>query len=83
MKSPFYQRPEKRKFNYKPRFYEPDGGTKDAQGNLDLEKFGNRLHHSWSQKRQRNRKTKASLNMIIWLMFILIVLLFFAYKFIF
>ena len=83
MKTPFYQRPEKRKFNYKPRFYNPDGGTKDEHGNFDPEKFGNRLHHNWSEKRKRNKKNQTSVNMIVWLMFIVIILIFFAYKFIF
>ncbi len=83
MKSPFFQRPEKRKFKYKPRFYDNSEETKDEQGNFDPEKFGDRLHRSWSEKRDRNRKQHSSLNLIIWLMLIVLVLIFFASKFIF
>ena len=83
MRSPFYQRPEKRKFNYKPRFYEPDGGTKDKQGNFDPDKFANRLHRSWGAKRQQSKETRTSNRRVIWLLFIVIVLVYLAYKFIF
>jgi len=81
MNSPFYQRPEKRKFNYQPRFYDPDGGTKDKHGNFDPEKFGDRLHRSWSKKRQQNKQTRSSTNKVVILFVIVIALVYLAYKF--
>ena len=77
-----YQKPEKRKFNYSPRFYNPDEATKDKKENFDIQRFGERLHRSWSKKRQLNKKTHSSANRIVWLMFIFLVLLFLTYKFI-
>ncbi|MDR3046007.1 MAG: hypothetical protein LBU51_00120 [Bacteroidales bacterium] len=83
MNTIFYKKPEKRKFHYKPRFYEADGGVHNERGEFDPDKFGNRLHNSWQAKRDRNKKNTTSNTRVIILMCIVIILVFIAYKFIF
>lgn len=78
------ERPEKREFRYKPRFYqrEEDKPMDNSGKDYDSEKFAERLHRSWSSKRMSQQdRNKFPLKTIIWLMFIVVVLVFFFIKF--
>lgn len=79
MKNIFDTRPEKRDFKYKPRYYDPDGTTKDENGDFDVNKFADRIHRKWSNKRQKKKSNTSLLTLIILMCFVLIVL-FFVYK---
>lgn len=81
MKNLLYTRPEKRQFRYKPRFNKTEEEIKNDYGDLDPDKLAERLHRSWSSKRKRNRKTQFPLRTVIWLMFIVIILVYFFYRF--
>ncbi|MBO4654942.1 MAG: hypothetical protein J5644_05300 [Bacteroidales bacterium] len=77
-------RPEKREFRYKPRFYqrEEDKPMDNSGEDYDPEKFAERLHRSWSSKRKSQQdRNKFPLKTVIWLMFIVIVLGYFFFKF--
>ena len=80
MKSLFYERPKKREFRYKPRFYEQDGGVKDENGNINLDKFGDRIHHKWSEKRSRRREQAMPWRTIVFLMMVIFILIYLSYK---
>ena len=78
------ERPEKREFRYKPRFYqrEEDKPMDNSGEDYDPEKFAERLHRSWSSKRMSQQdRNKFPLKTVIWLMFIVIVLGYFFFKF--
>ena len=78
------ERPEKREFRYKPRFYqrEEDKPMNNSGEDYDPEKFAERLHRSWSSKRKSQQdRNKFPLKTVIWLMFIVIVLGYFFFKF--
>lgn len=78
------ERPEKREFRYKPRFYqrEEDKPMDNSGEDYDPEKFAERLHRSWSSKRKSQQdRNKFPLKTVIWLMFIVIVLGYFFFKF--
>ena len=78
------ERPEKREFRYKPRFYQRDEDKPmDNSGeDYDLEKFAERLHRSWASKRKSQQdRNKFPLKTVIMLMFFVIVLVFFYVKF--
>lgn len=81
----FVERPEKRKFNYKPQFYQPEEEkTVYKEGEeFDSKKFAEHLHSSWSQHRTsgRDNGNKFPLKTVIWLAFIVFVLVFFFVKF--
>lgn len=79
MKNPFYSRPEKRQFNYKPRF--SDTSSKDEEGNFDPDKFGEKIHKSWSKRREKRRDNSATLRVIIWMLFIVFILAYVVYRF--
>ena len=78
------ERPEKREFRYKPRFYqhEEDKPMDNSGEDFDPDKFAERLHRSWSSKRisQQDRNT-FPLKTVIWLMLIVFVLVFIFIKF--
>jgi hypothetical protein len=83
MKNPFLPpHPEKREFNYKPRYYEVDGGLKNETGDLDMNKVAERLHRSWSAKRKKRKPDyQSSFTLLIVLVLIVFILSFFMYKF--
>ena len=77
-------RPEKREFRYKPRFYqrEEDKPMDNSGDNYDPDKFAERLHRSWSSKRMSQQdRNKFPLKTVIWLMFIVVILVFLSVKF--
>ncbi len=77
-------RPEKREFRYKPRFYqrEEDKPMDNSGENYDPDKFAVRLHRSWSSKRMSQQdRNKFPLKTVIWLMFIVVILVFLSVKF--
>ena len=77
-------RPEKREFRYKPRFYqrEEDKPMDTSGENYDPDKFAERLHRSWSSKRMSQQdRNKFPLKTVIWLMFIVVILVFLSVKF--
>ena len=77
-------RPEKREFRYKPRFYqrEEDKPMDNSGENYDPDKFAERLHRSWSSKRMSQQdRNKFPLKTVIWLMFIVVILVFLSVKF--
>lgn len=79
------ERPEKREFRYKPRFYqrEEDKPMDNSGEDYDPEKFAERLHRSWSSKRMSQQdRNKFPLKTVIWLMLIIVVLVFIFTKFI-
>ena len=79
------ERPEKREFRYKPRFYqrEKDKPMDNSGEDYDPEKFAERLHRSWSSKRMSQQdRNKFPLKTVIWLMLIIVVLVFIFTKFI-
>lgn len=78
------ERPEKREFRYKPRFYqrEEDKPMDNSGENYDPDKFAERLHRSWSSKRMSQQdRNKFPLKTVIWLMFIVVILVFLSVKF--
>jgi len=83
----FLHRPEPRKFNYKPQFYNEDENNEDGKPEIrkelsEQEAFARRLHNNWERRRSRKEDTrKASLRTIIWMAFIVFMLLFFVFKF--
>lgn len=81
----FIERPEKREFRYKPRFYNPDkesSGGKSGEEEYDSSKFAERLHRKWSSKRMTEQdRNKFPLKTVIFLMLIVFVLAFFFIKF--
>ncbi|MDR1758370.1 MAG: hypothetical protein LBR51_05385 [Bacteroidales bacterium] len=78
----FFKQPEKREFKYKPRFRETEGGVKNEQGELDLDKFADRLHSRWESSRKRRGQTgQNSQRMLVIMFFIVCVLLFFFYRY--
>lgn len=78
------ERPEKREFHYKRRFYQAEEDkpvSKDGE-DFDPDKFADRLHRSWSSHRMsRQDRNKFPLKTVIWLAFIVFVLVFFFLKF--
>lgn len=77
-------RPEKREFRYKPRFYqrEEDKPMDNSGENYDPDKFAERLHRSWTSKRMSQQdRNKFPLKTVIWLMFIVVILVFLSVKF--
>ena len=77
-------RPEKRQFRYKPRFYqaEEDKPVDKSGEDFDPDKFADRLHRSWASKRMSQQdRNKFPLKTVIWLMFIVLVLGYFFFKF--
>ncbi|MEG1555378.1 MAG: hypothetical protein RR356_01470 [Bacteroidales bacterium] len=82
MKFNFTERPERRKFNYKPRFYKPEGNTSKLSETHDTEEFAQRLHENWeSRRKRRTERSKFPLKTVIWLAFIVIVLAYLFVKF--
>jgi hypothetical protein len=78
------ERPEKREFRYKPRFYqhEEDKPMDNSGEDFDPDKFAERLHRSWSSKRiSQQDRNKFPLKTVIWLMLIVFVLVFIFIKF--
>jgi len=78
------ERPEKREFRYKPRFYQRDEDKPmDNSGeDFDPEKFAERLHRSWASKRKSQQdRNKFPLKTVIMLMLFVIILVFFFVKF--
>ncbi len=78
------QRPEKREFHYKPRYYQSEENkTVNKDGSdFDPDKFAERLHKNWSSHRMRkDDRNKFPLKMVIWLAFIIFVLVYFFVKF--
>ena len=78
------ERHEKREFRYKPRFYqrEEDKPMEKSGEDYDPEKFADRLHRSWSSKRMSQQdRNKFPLKTVIWMMFIVLVLGYFFFKF--
>jgi hypothetical protein len=69
-----FQKPETRKFNYKPQFYTPEEEKRPAakEGEYNSEEFAARLHRSWNSRRQRKEKMQFPLKLVI-------VMLFFAF----
>jgi hypothetical protein len=76
----FFHRPETRKFNYKPQFYEPTEEKVKRSEEFDSDEFAKRLHKNWSSKRKTEKKGISNFKSIIWIIFILFLLLFFYYK---
>lgn len=82
----FFHRPEVRKYNYKPQFYNPDkldekeGKPSDKEVSSSYE-FANRMHDNWSRRRQHKNQKQSSFKYIIWLVFIALILGILYYKF--
>ncbi len=76
----FFHRPETRKFNYKPQFYEPTEEKVKRSEEFDSDEFAKRLHKNWSSKRKTQKQGISNFKSIIWIVFILFILLFFYYK---
>jgi hypothetical protein len=76
----FFHRPETRKFNYKPQFYEPTEEKVKRSEEFDSDEFAKRLHKNWSSKRKTQKQGISNFKSIIWIIFILFILLFFYYK---
>ena len=66
----FFHRPEVRKYNYKPQFYVPDDEKNINYDTFDNEKFAERLHKNWSNKR-RVKKEMSNMRTIFWLAFLI------------
>ncbi len=76
----FFHRPETRKYNYKPQFYEPTEEKVKRSEKFDSDEFAKRLHNNWSSKRKTKKQGISNFKSIIWIVFILFILLFFYYK---
>lgn len=82
----FLHRPEPKKFNYKPQFYNEDENNEDGRPETrrelsEQEAFARRLHNNWERRRSRKDNKKTSFRTIIWMAFIVFILLFLVYKF--
>jgi len=78
----FLHRPETRKYNYKPQFYQPEEKKFDTSGKYDKEEFEKKLRNNWSNKR-KVKNNRNSMRNVIWIAFILLLLLFLVRKFVF
>jgi hypothetical protein len=78
----FLYRPEVRKYNYKPQFFDPDEEKFDKAKKNDRDEFGSKLRNCWENKR-KIKKNKNSMRNIVWIAFILLLLLFLVSKFVF
>jgi hypothetical protein len=76
----FFHRPESRKYNYIPQFYVKDEDKVPKRSSYDSEEFAERLHRTWSKKRQVQKKNSGNIKSIVWIAFILFLLIFILYK---
>ncbi|MCQ2285243.1 MAG: hypothetical protein MJZ76_00010 [Bacteroidales bacterium] len=82
----FLHRPEPKKFNYKPQYFNEDDldASEETRQNRrqlsEQEEFARRLHNNWDRRRQRKREDKSSFRTIIWMAFIVFILLFVVFK---
>ena len=78
----FFHRPEARKYNYRPQFYDPDKLEEKEEGETaHAREFANHMHDSWERRRQHKNQRQSSLKYIIWLVFIALILGIIYYKF--
>ncbi len=78
----FFHRPEARKYNYKPQFYDPDKPEENKEGEAArAREFANHMHDSWDRRRQHKNRQQSSLKYIIWLVFIALIIGILYYKF--
>jgi len=81
MNFPFSHRPQVRSYNYKPQYYVPEEETPMNVQKFDKEQFGSKLKRSWENKRRLKNNTTGNLRTVVWMVFIVFVLLFLAWKF--
>lgn len=71
----FFHRPEVRKYNYKPQFYDPDKPEEKEEGEAArAREFANHMHDSWDRRRQHKNRPQSSSRILIWLLFIFVLL---------
>lgn len=75
----FFNTPKPRKFNYKPRFYDPE---KEGDVKKEGDDFASTLHRSWNKTRTRKEPHKFPIKSVIWISLIIITLIYLYYKFI-
>jgi len=80
----FLHRPETRKFNYKPQFYNPDEPEKKEFRSKEAEhayELSNRIHINWDRRRQHKENKSAMMKSLIWVAFVLFLICLLFYKF--
>ncbi len=75
----FFNNRESRKFNYKPRFYNPEKENSTGDSRKD---FARNLHNEWQSKRNHTgeRKNNSSIT-ILFMIFFVIILAVLLFKF--
>lgn len=82
MEFSFLHRPQPKKFEYKPRYYNPDTEPDESGMTPDeTERFARRLHREWESKRTRQEKKGFSKLTIVWILIILGFLIWFIFRF--
>lgn len=81
MEFTFLHKPKPKKFEYKPRYYNPDAEP-DENGRKpdETEQFARRLHREWGAKRTRQEKKGFSKLTIVWILIILGLLVYFILR---
>lgn len=82
----FFHRPEAKKFNYTPQFYDPNAIDDEDKKKMDKEtaheyEFANRMHYSWERRRQHKEKKGFSYRTLFWSIFIAVLVCFVIFKF--
>lgn len=82
MSSFFNFKEDRREFKYKPRFQKQESDAEKGNGEFDPNKFGERLHRSWSSKRRSRPKNSFPMGLVLLLLGIFVIILFFYFKFV-
>ncbi len=75
----FFNTPKPKKFNYKPRFYDPE---KEEKNKTESDDLASTIHRSWNSKRKRKEPHHFPLKTVIWISLIILTLIYLYYKFI-
>jgi hypothetical protein len=79
----FLHRPKARKYNYKPQFHVPDEEKPVNEKDFNPDKFGDKLHNSWSSKRRSRNNPTGNMRTVIWIAFLLFLLVLVGWRFFF